>query len=572
MQGGQTVRRAGSTVAALAGLVPAFLLFCWSATVGSPAAGQDAPAYEELPISSDFDLPELTGLENPADERKIKDKQREIKGRISAGQRNIDAVLTGTSQRDPAFDAWFNDYVFPQMGRSTDSTVARVGKLRQEFVRNYLYKATNPDVRQHLIETLTLPMCRRLATGNFHPSVRLNAVYLASLLNDREGDSTKSVFPVPNRKAIDFLLQTCTDANSPGWLVAAAASGLARIAAIEGVQAHHDMAPVAAWAAGLASGTAQGLDQMDPVAREWTVKCAVQTLGNLRDQSAAPALNRIVADSSRRLALRLEAADALAKLRFNSPPAAVIEESVRGIVRFAADGSLLEATSIRQSIEDLMAINLLWGDTYLLDPNYQIPVETGGGSGGPGRGGQGEMGGGGREMGGAPGTAGGGGGAMGDGGGGDLGRGGGPGTGGGRGGGAGQGSSPGASTTVRNWREFDLPNYHINAVRRRSKAVVFVCQSALENLDRVAVAGAKSMIGDARPILARLMKDTNEGLTDLSAKPPKPGDASPLAGPGREEVKNSMTIKLMEMFEKNGRALERLVSPPADASPTSAAG
>ncbi len=556
------------------------LTVCWlglgfvqrSSVFAAPALQAEAApaqaAYEELPMAADFIvLPEPTEFADPAEKKAILARNREAKAKVSAGKAKAIQVLSTATPRDESFDAWFNDYVFPSMAQNADATVSQLGELRAQFIKDFVSNRTGAN-RQYLLDTLTLPMCQRLANGNFHPAVRVNAIILASLLKDREGDPAAAVFPVPYKPAIDFLVGLCTAPDTPDFVFAAAVSGLAHVAEIEGAESHHDVSGVRAVAQAILAGTAGGQAQWNEDTVDVLQRRAVQILGFLGDPASMGELNLIVSDGARNANLRLDAADALSRLKY-TPAAnpADITAAVESITRLASDGMDGESKSIRFMIEDLIAVNLLWGNVYLVDPDFKPDTgsqnqgsgEGGGGSRGVGSGGLGLGGPGGGP--GAPGTA-----SEGEGGG-DRGGGSGAGGGGSRGAG-GQGPQANDPAKLKSWREFDLPNYQLNLVRRRSKATIYICQKTLDVLNNLPATPpeAKGMASSAKNILAAAMKDTDEGLTDLGARPSR-ASAEPVLSADKNAVKNSTTVKMMEMFAKHSVKLRELL-PAAEANPT----
>jgi hypothetical protein len=369
---------------------------------------------------------------------------------------------------------------------------------------------------------------------------------------------------VPHKPAIDWLVALCNAEGTPAYVVAAAVSGLNQIAEIEGAQSHHDMAPVRALALAILAGSAPGQDQWNADTVYVLQRRAIGILGSLRDPALNGELIRIVSDSTLATNLRLSAVETVSKLDLTGWAPTDLDRAVTGITKLATEGLESESAWIRKAIEELVAINLLWGNVYIIDPDYKPPTNTPSQNGSPDRdGGRGMSGGdGGRGVGGA--DAGGAGAAGGAGldGGGDRGAGGGGGS-----------QSPGpAGPKLKSWREFDLPNYQLNMVRRRSKALIHVCQSALDRIAAVpsASTGLKENITKAKNVLATAMKDSDEGLTDLN---PRGGRATttPLT-PDKNAIKNSMTVKLMEMFSKQGAKLRELlpaeaVQPPAAPEP-----
>jgi len=548
----------------------AFLVSAFLSTV-QVAAQDPGQKYESLVVAPQYVYRDPVGDEDFQAKKDMGTQKREAIRVIGEGRTSAQNVLTGSASRTAAFDAYFNEYVFPSMAQATDATTSSVGLMRQEFVKYFLSSNTRPGGnRTYLIETLTVPMCRRLATGNFHPSVRMNAVYLAGLLNDREIE--RDVFPAPNKAAFALLLELLRSPDSPEFIVASAASALARIAEIEGVaQSGLDSAPLRGYANSVLNGQAPGQDNWQPGTDYWMRKRSVQTLGNLRDSSAIGILNQIASGASNPIQLRIDAADAVGRIGFaGAVSGTAAGETVMSLSHLAADVFSAESQGIRSTIQDLVAVNLLWGDRYIIDPGAGGP--DGGNPNLPGgrQGGSGDAG---RVAGGEAGGVGAGGAGVGEGaaaGGAGVGEGqsqGSQGSQGGQGAGGIPGNDPVKDKKMA-WREFNLPNYHINLVRRRSKAYIYTINTVLEKIkkDNLVAGNERAVLDQTQTVLNNAMIDTDMGLRDLSGRSDRrTGPALPFGA--TEEVDNtSTTVKMMEMFEAHAKKVKEFL-PPAEVAP-----
>lgn len=514
-------------------------------------AGAQSPAYDVLPMAPEYVLPALPDPLVTAADRAAKKKHSEVTSLIKSARSRVQDVLRGSAARDAAFDAFFSDYVFPSMAQSDDATTSQLGQLRQEFLKSYLSVSTAQN-RTLLIESVTLPVCRKLATGNYHPSVRLNAVYLAGQLEDRDASGITNQAPAPNRQAAAFLSELCTSADTPPYLIAAAVGGLMRIAEIEGVESHQiDLSGFRNYCFSVLKSAAPGQADWDPDFAYWMRKRAVESLGHLRDPAALADITALVADASGPFLIRLSATQAIAQLNLASADASSVNAASMAVVGFVHDSLAAEAVGIRATIEDLVAVNLLWNDRYLIDPGFVSPTDENQGGGGGGD----EVGG----LGGGQGLGAGRGGEGGDG------RGGGGGGRGGESGGGGGAQNPQAVVKkVKSWREFDLPQYHLNMVRQRCKLMLYISQTALN-----ALAATNRLSGDVKPVLDKslrvintVLSEANEGLVDLGAKVP---DKPPVVDPREaDKPKTSTTVKLMEGFQTRADEIKALL-PPADA-------
>ncbi len=546
---------------------PAILIACFvflaTAVSNDVRAQAQTPQYDSLTVAPQYLYPEPTGQENSLEKRELDNLKRDVDKLVRAGKSFCREVVEGKTNRTPAFDSYFNEYIFPNMAQSTDATTSSVGLFRRDFIKSFLSPTAKPGAnRTYLIEQLTVPMCRRLATGNYHPSVRMNAVYLAGLLNDREGEP--GVAPAPNKLAFSLLLEVLGMQDTPEYLVVSTVSALTRIAEIEGVESHAlDTPALRNYAVSVLNGQASGQAKWQPALDYWLRKRSIQILGFLKDTSSIGILNKIALDSAQPMQLRIDSAEALARMNF-AGTGSVAGETVMAVAHLSADVLSGESKEIRSAITELVSINNLWSDTYLIDPSFVSPLPAGSGNAPP----TGGMGGGAASSGGDQGAGLAGGDDRGGGGGGD-----GRGTGGARGGG---GATPSADPTkLRSWREFDLPNYCINMVRRRSKAYIYTCDSVLQNVQKAKLVGGNELtvMEQTLAVLKTAMSDTDMGLKDLGAKTDR--RTAPEMPFGEEEDKTSNTIKMLEMFEKHSAKVREFlpkVEPAAEGQPAAAQG
>ncbi len=525
-----------------------FLLVAWLAFIpGMLAFAQDPgaePAYEVWPVAPEYFIPELTGNETPAERVQMKADSKAARDLQSSHKsKTLAALKSGSAARDTSFDNYINNYELAAMAQTTNATISQVGSLRQKFLKDFVSASSGAN-RTYLIESLIIPAARKMATGNYHPSVRLNAVYLAGQLDEREGDSIRNIFPIPHRAAAAFLTELVGDENTPGYLVAAAMAGMVRVAEIEGMESHGlDVNSIRSYSQSVLAGNAPGQGNWDPELDYWIRKRSIQSLGFLQDVNSVGALSRIAADDTARMMLRMEAAQALSRIKFDSIPSDVAGNSAMALTRLTHDVLAGESTAIRNSIEELVAINMLWSDIWLIDPAYKTPAELRGER--TGRTGS-AMGPGGAAPGSAPGSTGGDGMSAGggDGDGRDSG---------------GQGQSGGdekSGPTMKSWREFDLPNYQLNIVRRRSKAFLFGCQRALNAINKSPISGdEKKAVTTTLAVIDSAMKNSDIGLVDLGR---------PETGEPETDEESSATIRIMEAFAERALEIGKLLPQPAE--------
>src|SRR5208337_282243 len=105
--------------------------------------------------------------------------------------------------------------------------IAKLADLRKEL-RNNLQKAKSGEVHDDL-NAMALEYMRKLATGNYHPAVQLNAVLMIGDLNKEDVTGTGNPKPLP--EALKSLIAVVQDAKNSDAIRAAALVGILRHAA-----------------------------------------------------------------------------------------------------------------------------------------------------------------------------------------------------------------------------------------------------------------------------------------------------------------------------------------------------
>ncbi|MFO0263316.1 MAG: hypothetical protein ACK53V_16950, partial [Planctomycetota bacterium] len=196
------VRAAGwGQVAIWAGLI-------WGAIVGGMAnpVSVQAQNYETLTVSERYLVPVLTGRETVAERSALQPKVIQAKQNISDDAGAIQDCLKSNSARPDNFDRFFQEYLFAEMTQTSDANLSSLGAKRADFLRRYLSPESNGANRTYLIEEQMLPTMKRIAEGNFHPAVRLNAVLMIGIANTSEGNSLANESPAPNPACVKYLI------------------------------------------------------------------------------------------------------------------------------------------------------------------------------------------------------------------------------------------------------------------------------------------------------------------------------------------------------------------------------
>lgn len=128
------------------------------------------------------------------------------------------------------FEQYFKDYLFPTMTQTSAESLRELGLNRDKLLR-CLQQPPIHDAAFQLLTTLTFDAMQRIATDNYDPRVRYNAMLVIGSLNEQPGDANQSPPPLP--EATDFMLQALqADASrAPDVVKLGALIGLERHAA-----------------------------------------------------------------------------------------------------------------------------------------------------------------------------------------------------------------------------------------------------------------------------------------------------------------------------------------------------
>jgi hypothetical protein len=331
------------------------------------------------------------------------------------------------------------------MTQVDDESLAQLGELRNDFLKQVRSTSNDSATRKHLLEDLGLPFFARVAAdAEYHPAVRLNAVVLIGNLNRRDGQ--RNVEPtLPMEAALRELLNIAGAADAPAYLKIGALSGILRHASIDGQLETPVMeAALRENAINLAiavlDATAPPADTA-PLTDEqyWMRRQAVQVLGAFRapgtDGKAVVALRKVLDDPQSPLWLAADAVEAYGNIRFASPEQADVPNAVKSIA--AVVNRFFQADI--QAIDDY--VDSIKENRMIAKRSTEATEQRQGDTGGDDLGAAGA--------------------AL---------R--------GRGGQADERREAAAATGT----EVEVPNYKINDVRQRTKSIVFIARRALDGL------------------------------------------------------------------------------------------
>lgn len=200
--------------------------------IASPNAtcSQQDPAADYLTdaVPEQFNL---VGLDPRTDRNKfsqVRSARSDFESKVSTALSSPNA-LSGADQS--AVLNWVGQVLMAEMTTLNPDAQAKLGDLRQEFFRK-IVRATSDNNRAYLLNVI-LPKAVDIASKNYHPAARVNAVIIMGLLDSQEGISGQRP-PKPHLAALGELLKIVDDPQSPDYLVAASLSGLQRHAEIDG--------------------------------------------------------------------------------------------------------------------------------------------------------------------------------------------------------------------------------------------------------------------------------------------------------------------------------------------------
>ncbi|WP_068136366.1 hypothetical protein [Roseimaritima ulvae] len=121
-----------------------------------------------------------------------------------------------------AFNAYYNKYLFPKMTQPDELT--NLPQMRAEILKDLrVAQSSGASESARAIMTWSVANAGKLAKGNYHPAVRINATLLLAQLDDRA-----SIPPVPAQAALSPLVGLYRDQAAPDGVRAAALIGLHR--------------------------------------------------------------------------------------------------------------------------------------------------------------------------------------------------------------------------------------------------------------------------------------------------------------------------------------------------------
>ncbi|HEY2881756.1 MAG TPA: hypothetical protein VGJ15_04970, partial [Pirellulales bacterium] len=218
---------------------------------------------------------------------------------ISAQHTVVNDMLSGAQPLQPeTFSKFFNEMLFPLMTQSNPKTVGSKkidplvndggpANVRAKLKKDYINKATNSAAHK-LLNEVTLAAMEKIATQNYHPYVRANAVMTIAELNETDPNGP------PWKPAQKTLLNLATSNDSAEVVRVPALAGLVRQAQ-SGLDA--DLRP------NTITGMVNLLSRRDPsptadrVANDWMCRHAIDVLSAIGDLGTNAAAVKALTDT-----------------------------------------------------------------------------------------------------------------------------------------------------------------------------------------------------------------------------------------------------------------------------------
>ena len=532
-----------------------FLAIIVSFTFCSTVDGQQ---YNSSPVNPDYemesDAPQLVdGVYEPLEEsekRDIRSRNKPARDKISKSEKAVDQILQGSGNLDsPVVNEFFNEYLFAKMTQSSEANISTLGEQRTAFFKDFLSKKTTGGKRAQFIGSVVIPSMQQIINNqaltrdekkNYHPAVRMNAVYILANLDSQPSDRISKRNPIPSADALKVLMTTFEGADFPANIKVAAMSGIQRHVEIDSATGTMDPAirtKVAAQANSILADKASGQDKWEAEINYWLKRRSIQTLGLLGNaESLDTALNVLKSDEASQW-LRLDALQTIGSLNMENVAEEKMASTSLAIADFLAGQLGNEAAQIDKARKKLIDDNMLFQDLDLEKDGTDYESDTNKPDGGRG-GMDGGMGGG---LGGAPGFGGGG---------------------------------RGPARNAVKLPTVELPNYQINQSRRRIKAIAFTGSSVLtenKGLNSQADEKVAKFVGNVVAELNALIEKSNIGLVDAN---PRRSSREP-ERIEEEELAKGITKRLEEMCQATSDDLKKRVraqTGEAEESPVAAPG
>jgi len=303
------------------------------ASAQSPAVPAPAESAAPTPAgkaaAADSSVPEKRYIETPVDESQKRNQSR-VMAVLGSGR------LSPADQ--PLFDDYYRKYFFPRW--TSEKNLANLYAFRKEL-RLHLLRTRGQPIHDDL-NALVMEYMGGLAAGNYHPTVRVNAMLTLGELNSVEPQANEPAVPLP--AALPVLLAAAVNAEYPDYLRAAAMVGVRNHAvAIGAPSTANAEARRSITTAMLQLASAELPNGAEAVGREWMLAQALESLGYLgatgENNAVFRAMVNALANAKLTLSTRGLAANAIGRLNYGNAPAGIDAlETATVLARFLVDG------------------------------------------------------------------------------------------------------------------------------------------------------------------------------------------------------------------------------------------
>lgn len=350
------------------------------------ASAQQAPDPSEakrpidsLPIAKEYDYktvdPNLAKREKRAAQRVIRDKIRSDAKAIKT------ALQGGNVSSVSSFSNYLSGYVLAKMTQTDKETLSKLGKLRDDFVDDFLGERVTSASRRAVIEQ-SFPILRQIVENagnkNYHAAVRLNAIYAIGSLHRSPGERSSGRLPSLSPNSMNYLTSVFIDENRPEFLRIGALACLEEQARLDRFRPQAELAnrgQISQAASKIAQAPASSSGAY------WMKRRAVRTIGWLGQGGSVDLLKSIAADKTEKRMLRYDAMEALGNLNYAAVAGAKAKEVPQVVAGFVADALEEESKGLLDKWNDLIEKNILYGDVDLVAVGTK---KTGGRRGGGG--------------------------------------------------------------------------------------------------------------------------------------------------------------------------------------------
>lgn len=469
-----------------------------------------AQKYEALPIADEFVVDLIDKNATPEDLKDYKKNNKQNLNNRKDGEDALEAVLENggnLNNGSPGF-AYLKGYVFPAMTQTDTESISRYGEWRTDFLESFLDEKVTGSTRQQLLAETLAETKAIAANKNLHPAARLNAVYLLGQLDSVP--VTRTSAPVPSEAALAELVQIFTtndNATFPQYLQIAALAGIQRNFSVRKLTNQQiDGATRDQVLTRINESLSKPIDPDNAAISYWLKRRSMQVGGIIGNEQTVTQIIATLTAKDEKFWLQMDALDAIGNIDPQSLGAKNKEASI-AVTKFCVQALGGEADKIKAAVDQLVYDNILFSDVDFEETGTNFDKDTaaetseGAGTSGGSSGGK---------FGGAGASAGGPGGA----------------------GFGGAGGGGGVVTADPASPRLELPNYQLQAIRSRIKAIAIKAIKALgdsktKGMRRFLDTETESSIDSVVTYLERVLRDSSIGIINREVRDRDKADENP---------------------------------------------